>query len=90
MPLEAEVAPADEEADGVVVAGAAAADALDDEGELGAGADDVVDGVVDVAVLLLSGSVYCWSPADVPVPEASAVAVTSSATAASAAVQPRI
>jgi hypothetical protein len=51
----------------------------------------VVAGVVpDRVVVLVSGSTYCWSPADVLVPDASAVAVTSKASSASAAEQARI
>jgi hypothetical protein len=46
--------------------------------------------VADRVVVFVSGSTYCWSPADVLVPAASAVAVTSSASSASAAEQARI
>ena len=57
--------------------------------ELGAGVVEA-GGAVVVAVVVVSGSTYCWSPAEVPVPEASAVAVTSSPSTASAAEQARI
>ena len=45
---------------------------------------------LEVVVVLVSGSTYCWSPAEVLVPEASAVAVMSSASAASAEQQTRM
>lgn len=59
--------------------------------EFGVGvvAEAALDGVLDV-VVVPSGSTYCWSPAEVPVPDASAVAVTSGPTAANATEQRRI
>jgi hypothetical protein len=57
---------------------------------LGKVACDVDAGEVAVGVLLVNGSTYCWSPADVPVPDASALPLASSPSAASAAEQARI
>lgn len=50
----------------------------------------VVEVDVVVGVLVVSGSTYCWSPAEVPVPEASAVALIGNPITARAAVQARI
>jgi hypothetical protein len=80
----------------------AAVAARDDEGPEALGEDlaGVVDGrAVLVPVEPLRGSTYCWSPAEVPVPWASALepgttpapeALSTSETVTSAAEQPRI
>jgi len=57
---------------------------------LGEVVGDVVVGELAVGVLVVNGSTYCWSPADVPVPDASALALASRPTAASAAKGARI
>lgn len=92
VPLVVGESPVDE-----VFAGAVAAElvgVLEDEvvDELVAGdAGGVVEECVVVAgVVFVSGSTYCWSPAEVPVPEASAAAATSMPIDASAAEQARI
>lgn len=69
------------EAGGVVVVAA---------GLLGAVVAGVVEAWELVVVVAASGSMYCWSPADVPVPDASADAVRSSPSVASASEQARI
>jgi hypothetical protein len=52
------------------------------------GLDDVLDGCF--AVDVVSGSTYCWSPAEVPVPDASAVAASGRPSAVSATEQAKI
>jgi hypothetical protein len=91
VPLEAGVA-LDVDVVAVVVPAVVPALAVELDGDVelveGGGAADVC--VVAVLVVLLRGSTYCWSPAEVLVPDASALAVTSSPRAASATEQLRI
>jgi hypothetical protein len=93
VPLEAGVVLGADVVDGEEVAVAP----LEDCDELEEGAVDVVDPLgeeepdgLDPVCVPDNGSTYCWSPAEVLVPEATALAVTNSATIASATQQTRI
>jgi hypothetical protein len=97
LPLEAGVALGEDVAGGEELAVALLAlegdcDALEEAplGVLDVPLEDEEPDWLDPVVVPLNGSTYCWSPAEVLVPEASAVPVGSDAAAASATQQARM